>query len=181
MYLAIPSTARYSQLRDETTDLQEKAALHLKGRLWPVRRTAEGIAGVGLEEERHSLWTPLGWRALCHLRECQIVVVNEAHKTVQLYPEDIRIWSKDIPIYIMDSSAHTVFVPPPSYSFVKWLQLQESLGLLVEWPQMEGTMEEIKSAAHKVGEPAERIVKAILQKKVGRAQCIHFLNTWNTV
>ena len=179
IYAAIPSTARRSQLRDETTILQEKASLHLKGRGWPMRRTAEGIAAVGLEEERHSLWTPIGWRALCHLHECQIVVFNEALKTVVFYPEDIRIWSKEKPIYIMDATAHTVLIGPDGYSLLSWISKQEKDDYVVEWPQLEGTLEEIKAAAIAVGESCVKITKDKLGAKVGRAQAVKVLRSWD--
>jgi len=178
MYLAIPSTARYSQLRDETTELQEKASLHLKGRGWPVRRTAEGLSGVGLEEEKHSTWTPLGWRALCILRECQIVTFDEIQKTVVFYPEDIRLWSSGRPTYIMDSTAHTILMPPAGYSLLKWIQMQEVLGYLVAWPHQVGTMEEIKAAAVAAGVATVKITKDLLGAKVGQAQAIKHLKSW---
>jgi hypothetical protein len=178
MYLAIPSTARYSQLRDETTELQEKASLHLKGTGWPVRRTAEGLAGVGLEEEKHSAWTPLGWTALCALRECQIVVFDEIQKTIVFYRKDIRLWSSELPTYIMDSTAHTILIPPAGYSLLKWIQMQEALGYVVAWPSVVGTMEEIKAAAVAVGVATVKITKDLLAAKVGHAQAIKHLKGW---
>jgi hypothetical protein len=178
MYNAIPSTARYSQLREETTQLQEKATLHLKGRSWPVRRTAEGLAGVGLEEEKHSLWTALGWRALCYLRECQIIVFNESLKSIDFYPEDIRIWSKERPVYIMDATAHTVLISPENYNILTWICNQEKDGYTVMWPHMDGTLEEIKTAAVSVGESSVKITKDKLGAKVGRAQAVKVLKSW---
>jgi len=178
IYSVSPVTARHSQLRDETTSLQEKAALQLKGRAWPVRRTAEGIAGIGLEEERHSMWTPLGFRALCALRECQLIVINETLKSVAFYPEDVRLWSKDIPVYVLDSSSHIVLIPSGDYTIFQWIQKQESLGFSIEWPEMEGTLDELKVAATKVGEPTTKVVKATLQRKVGKAQSIQILKEW---
>jgi len=175
IYNAIPSTARHSQLRDETTELQEKATLHLKGRAWPVRRTAEGLAGVGLEEEKHSLWTALGWRALCHLRECQIIVLNEALKTLVFYPEDVRLWNKACPVYIMDATAHTVLIGPEGYNLLSWICNHEKMGYEVVWPQMDGTLEEIKAAAVAVGEATVKITKDKLGVKVGRAQSVKAL------
>jgi hypothetical protein len=175
MYNAIPSTARHSQLRDMTTELQEKATLHLKGRAWPVRRTAEGIAGIGLETEKHSLWTPIGWRALCHLRECQIIVLDEALKTLTFYPEDVRLWTKTRPVYIMDGTAHTVYIGPEGYNLLSWICKHEKDGYTVNWPCQEGTLEEIKAAAVAVGEATVKITKDRLGAKVGRAQSVKAL------
>jgi len=180
IYSSIPSTARHSQLRDETTELQEKATLHLKGRSWPVRRTAEGLAAVGLEMERHSLWTPLGWKALCQLRECQIVVLDEALKTIVFYPEDVRLWNRGRSTYIMDSTAHTVLIPPETYSLLSWVCKHEALSYAVAWPQQEGTMEEIKAAAVAVGEATVKVTKDKLGIKVGRAQAVKVLKEWDT-
>ena len=176
LYSAIPVTARSSRLRDETTDLQEKAAIHLKGRVWPVRRTAEGITAIGLEEERHSLWTSLGWRALCQLRECQIIVVNDALKNIVFYPEDVRLWSKETPIYIMDASAHINLIPPKNFKLIQWLRKQESDGISVQWPEYDGTMEEIKALADKLG--LSKGTKDVLRKKIGTSQSIKYLESF---
>ena len=178
IYESSPITARNGQLRDETTSLQEKAILMLKGRAWPLRKTAEGIASVGLEEERHSLWTPIGFRALCNLRECQLVVIHETKHTITFYPEDVRCWSKDVPVYIIDSSAHTIHIPPEPFSLVSWLQIQE-VDFMIEWPEQEGTMDELKTIAGKLGESTTKIVKATLQKKIGRTQSIQILKGWS--
>ena len=178
IYASSPITARNSHLRDETTTLQERAVTQLKGRAWPMRKTAEGIASVGLEEERHSLWTPIGYRALCNLRECQLVVLQETTHVLTFYPEDVRCWSKDIPVYILDSYAHMIHTPPESFTLISWL-LQQEANFAIEWPEQEGTMEELKAIAGKIGESTAKIVKASLQKKIGRTQSINALKEWS--
>lgn len=179
IYTATPITARKAQLRDETTDLQEKAALHLKGRGWPVRRTAEGISAVGLEEERLSLWTDLGWRAMCQLRECQIILVDDKKKEIKLYPEDVTTWSSEIDTFFLNHTVTTILVPPSDFNLSSWLITQESENWTIDWPEVNGTMEELSAMAEKVGESCSgKITKDILRRRVSRAQVMKHLKSW---
>jgi hypothetical protein len=169
---------RKSLLRDETTDLQEKATLHLKGRAWPLRKTAEGITSVGLEEERHSLWTDHGWRAICALRNCQIVLLDQKSKQVRFYPEDFRTWSDEIDTIFMDTSARCLYTPPKGLHFKKWIQEQEANSWVIEWPLPDGSIDELKALAEKVGVPMVKMTKDLLRRRIGEAQCLKLLDTW---
>lgn len=172
----LPDSARPSQIRDETTDLQEKAVLHLKGRAWPVRRTAEGISGCGMEENKKS-WTDLGWRALCVLRECQIVVLNEEKKEISFQPEDIRAWSSEVDTFCVDSECrflqtHTT----PQKILSSWLSNRETAGWTIHQHETDGTMEQLRELADKYHEDlSKKPNKSVLMKRIGRAQSISAL------
>jgi hypothetical protein len=180
MYNASPESARRIFLRDETTDLQEKAVLHLKGRAWPVRRTAEGIAACGLEEGRASSWPDMGWRALCALRECQLVLVDEDHKQIRFFPEDVSTWSRDTETYLVDYECRTVTTCSDKLgNLTVWLSKKEHDGWTIQWPISEGTMEQLKSELAKYNETlSTKCTKDALIKKVGRAKCMYTLSTW---
>jgi hypothetical protein len=178
MYSASPETARKAMLRDETTDLQEKASIHLKGRAWPIRRTAEGLTAVGLEEGRPSVWTELGWRALATLRECQLVVVNEISKSIQFFPEDIRTWISTIDIVFLDHEARTIWISLTPIHLLSWLSKKESESWSISWPLADGTMEELRSSAAALQLNTGGKLKETLRKLVGHGQSIHLLSKW---
>jgi hypothetical protein len=178
MYNASPETARKAMLRDETTDLQEKASIHLKGRAWPIRRTAEGLTAVGLEEGRPSVWTELGWRALATLRECQLVVVNELSKSIQFFPEDIRTWISTIDIVFLDHEARTIWISSSPVHLLSWLSKKESESWSISWPLADGTMEELRSSAAALQLNTGGKLKETLRKLVGHGQSIHLLSKW---
>jgi hypothetical protein len=103
------------------------------------------------------------------------MLFNDALKTVDFYPEDVRLWSKSRPVYIMDSTAHTVLIGPEGYNLLVWICNYEKNGYLIAWPCMDGTLEEIKAAAVAVGEATVKITKDKLGAKVGRAQSVKAL------
>ncbi len=178
LYNSSTEAGRKSLLRDETTDLQEKAVLHLKGRAWPVRRTAEGIAAAGMEEGRASAWTEIGWRAVATLRECQIVVINEDKKTLSFFPEDIRAWSQEIETICVDHEARFVWSnSSKNTNIVKWIGDLDTAGWSIDWPLADGTMDELKTAAEKAG-ISGKAVKDVLRKKIGRSQSVQHLASW---
>jgi hypothetical protein len=178
LYSSSTQGTRKSLLRDETTDMQEKATLHLKGRQWPVRKTAEGIAGVGLEEERHSLWTEHGWRALCALRNCQLIVLNQKSKEMTFYPEDVRTWSEEVETLFLDTAARCLYVPPKGLLLKKWIQEQEAASWAITWPLPDGSMDELKALADKVGVPSVKMTKDVLRRRIGEMQSLQLLEKW---
>ena len=178
LYNGLTEEARRGVLRDETTDLQEKSVLFLKGRQWPIRRTAEGIVSAGLEEGKS--WPELGWEALCVLRECQLVLLNEDKKQIQFYPADLRSWNVSTPIYILDHEVRYLHKQPSSFSLGLWLSQQEQTGWSITWPVADGTVVELKAAAEKVNETIpQRISKDALTKRIGRAEAVYHLAHWS--
>jgi hypothetical protein len=179
-YEATPEMSRFPILRDETTDLQEKAVLHLKGRAWPARRTAEGISLCGIEEGKSSTWTAIGWRALCTLRECQIILINEEKKEISFFPEDIRNWSETIDTFCVDSDCRFVWTSTNAHRQLSaWIGKRESNSWTVEWPIADGTMDELKVQASKCPESfSGKIKKEVLQKKIGKSQSYQIITKW---
>lgn len=180
MYNVSSEFARRTFLRDETTDLQEKAVLHLKGRVWPVRRTAEGIAACGLEEGRATSWPDMGWRAICALRECQLVVVNEDQKQIRFFPEDVTTWSQEVDTFLVDYECRSVTVSTEGvHTLPRWLTKKEEDGWSIQWPVSEGTMEQLKAELVKYNESVPpKCTKDSLLKKVGRAKSVHTFSSW---
>ena len=181
MYQALPEHVRWSTLRDETTELQASTANHLKGRQWPIRRTNEGITACGLEEGRATDWTDIGWRAIATLRECQIILVNQTNQTIRFFPEDVRNWASSNETIWIDHECRYIWSYPSKPNVKQWLTVKEQVGWTLSWPEADGTMEELKQTAQKVGEQIiGKITKDVLMKRVGRAQSIHILSLWTS-
>ena len=183
LYHASSESSRRAFLRDETTDLQEKAIIHLKGRAWPVRRTTEGIVACSLEEGRASSWPDMGWRALCELRECQIVVVNDEKKEVKFYPEDTRKWSSSVDTFCIEYECRYVWSHSNVTSILNdWLVKKEADGWNIDWPIMDGNVEELRTKAIQLGDalPA-KILKEALQKRIGRLESLQLFQQWKTL
>ena len=179
-YEASSELSRRATLRDETTDLQEKAVLLLKGRAWPMRRTAEGLGACGLEEGRASDWPAIGWRAVCALRECQIICISEEKKEISFYPEDIRNWSNTIETFCVDSECRFLWTRTDAQACLgQWLSSRESASWTIQWPLAEGNMEELKAMAAKCPESfVGKMTKDVLQKKIGKSQSYQTLGKW---
>jgi len=177
IYNSTIDSGRRSLLRDQTTDLQEKATLLLKGRAWPVRKTAEGIAAIGLEEGRASSWPDIGWRALAALRECQLILLNEEKRTIQFYPEDIRTWSSQVETIFLEYECRFIYTCP-TIMLSTWISEKERSGWVIDWPIAEGSIIELRTASEKLNESAAGKRKETLQKSVGRAQAIHQIASW---
>jgi hypothetical protein len=177
VFSASTDAARRAALRDETTDLQEKAVLLLKGRQWPIRRTAEGIASAGMEEGR-LVWPELGWEAVAALRECQIVVVDEDKKTVCFVPEDVRTWSLDIETFVVSHDCRALWTKPVGKTLAlgHWIGQKDGAGWTIAYPLVDGTMEELKSLAAKSLETLPvKTTKDVLRRRIGRSQAIDHL------
>jgi len=180
IYNATIESARKALLRDETTDLQEKAVLLLKGRGWPVRKTAEGIAAIGLEEGRASTWPAIGWRALAALRECQLVLLNEEKRSIHFFPEDIRTWSSQVETIFLEYECRFIWTKSTIH-LNAWISEKESSGWSIDWPLADGTLIELRAASEKLNESSAGKRKEALQKSVGRAQAIHQFAAWSTL
>jgi hypothetical protein len=180
LYTANPESARRGFLRDETTDLQEKAVLHLKGRSWPVRRTSEGIVACGLEEGRSISWPDMGWRALCALRECQILILNQEKKQIRFFPDNVSTWSNSIDTFCVDHECRSVSTNANVNTILhSWLLKKEEEGWTISWPLVEGTMDYLKTELSKYKEAIpSKSSKDALVKKLGRTMCLHTLSNW---
>jgi hypothetical protein len=183
MYGAFNEASRRSTLRSETTDLQEKAVIHLKGRAWPVRRTAEGISACGLEEGRASSWPAIGWKALCELRECQIIVVNEDKKEIHFFPEDIRSWRSDVNTFCVEYECRFLWTHKNMCEILKvWLEEKEKESWSITWPLAEGSMEELKKEyASSSDSYSGKLIKETIQKRLGRLQSLKLISSWTFV
>ncbi len=180
MYVHIPTTSRPSILREKCTELESSFTSILKGRQFPVRRTAEAI--IAASTGGSDSCSTLGWNALCRLFECQIVWFDEGTKLLQFYPSDVCEWEQEKPIYFISCLANQVWITPEGWNQGElgvWLANKEADGWRVKYEEADGTMEELKELASKIGfNMSVKVNKAELQKQLGRAKAVKHLATW---
>lgn len=181
-YLSHSEGVRQSLLRDECTRLQEQATLTLRGRQWPVRKTAEGLAEVCLETRGE--YSTLGFHAMTNLRDCQIILINEQKKTVRFMPEDVRNWNSETELFFIQDDMRGVYIPPNSFTnkdLSKWLSDKETENWLIRWPDAEQTLgvDEIKKILIDHNESlTNKQNKDVLRTRAGRAQSVKILASW---
>ena len=173
-------------LREEVTDAQKRAQVKLRGRKWPAQRVSEAISNC-LQWEK----TVVGIRdyacsVICVLYDIQMIVVDTDTKTLQFFPEDVRTWRNDLPIYMMSGDGRWLFATQdnsevwPARSFGMWLSKREETGWNVMWPLADGNMDALREIMENANVPIEgRIKKEDLAKKAGRTQAIHLFGSWS--
>lgn len=182
-YQNLNEQSRLSLLRTECTNLQETAAVQCKGRQFPVRKTAEGLAQVGLEVRGD--YSTIGLKALTYLRDCQIVFLDEQKKHITFAPEDIRNWSEEKEIFYIQSDMRGIYQPPLGFTqknLSKWLSDKEHDGWSVEYPLVDAatSVEDLKKLMTEHNEAIpNKITKDALRKRVGKAQSIRTLAQWS--
>ena len=180
MYSHIPANSRPGILRETCTDLESSFTTILKGRKFPVRRTAEAI--IAASTGGPSTCSALGLNALCRLYEFQFVWFDEGQKLIKFYPEEVSEWTMEKPVHFISSLANQVWIPPSAWSqasLVNWLAEKENDGWKVNYDEADGSMEELKDLCKKLNySPATKLNKADLGKKLGRIRAIKELGKW---
>jgi hypothetical protein len=182
IYAITPVVSRPSLLREKCTELEMTFASVLKGRQFPVRRTTDAI--IAASTGGSNACSALGWKAMAGLFQCQIVWFDESQKLIQFYPEYVHEWTPEHPIYFMSHLANQVWIPPehswkPS-QFADWLANKEHEGWRCNYEEAEGTMEELKALQKELDiHPTEKVLKADLQKRLGKARVIKHLSSWS--
>lgn len=139
---------RKAILREKIIELNERFQNELKGRTWNRVRSIEQLQ----EQESSAISPPQNTpelnRALCHILNIQICEVDEIHKKMFFYPEDLRTWSADYPIYCVSWGSRSIYVKQPSEEarpfFKNWFFDLEEKKYKISYPTTEGTVKELK-------------------------------------
>lgn len=180
-YASSTPEGRRVLLRERTTELQEKATTHLKGRAWPVRKTADGLVAVSTSEKATE-WSQIGLEALAELYECQIVLFDTTAKTASFIPADPRNWSRERPVYFLRKDGRAVWDSPDGWSSAKlgaWCDEKEQEGWTLAYPVAKGTLAEMKVIAEKDSYVIPlKVTKDVYAEHLGRAQTIRLFVSW---
>lgn len=169
-------------LRETILELEERIQKELVGRKWSRRKLCE-LVSAELAEKKPTMNAALE-EALCELYRVQKIMIHHTDKTISFYPEDLRLWKSDRPIFISDSENMWLYEKEiPSFSFLlSWLQAKEGEHWKVGWPIADGKLEDLRGELSAKGLvahpriPGEKVKKEDYARTLGRAQAISTLS-----
>ena len=179
-FRAATPPVRRTILRETILKITERVEAELRGIRWSRKKVVEQLAAQQTSAVSPPMQTPELDRALAHLFGYQKVVVDEAGKKVEFYPEDPRTWSAELPVWGSTTGARAVLHAAGEGSVGTglggWLSNREREGWRVDWPEADGTLEDMKKALTTrgvgVGAGLTKPKKADYAAALGRAQAI---------
>ena len=182
-FRAATAPVRRTILRDTILTLTARVDAECRGVKWSRKKVQEQLAAQQTSAVSPPMDTPELDRALCYLYGVQKVIVNEAGKKVQFFPEDPRTWSTEHPILATTTGARAVLHRPGEEpvvgGLVAWLQDREAAGWTIAWPDAEGSLDDIKGKMTQRGigvrAGLDKPKKADWARALGRAESIGHL------
>jgi hypothetical protein len=175
---------RRTILRDKIIAIHERVEAELRGVKWSRKKILEQLSAQQTAAVSPPMETPELDTGLCALFGYQKVVVDEANKKVRFFPADPRTWSKELPIWGATTGARAALHRQGEESMcvglAKWLTDREEEGWKIDWPEADGTLEEIKgkmvqrgiSVSNMIGKPK----KADYAATLGRAEAVSHIS-----
>lgn len=174
---------RRTILRNTILYLTERVENELRGIKWSRKKVLEQLS----EQQTSAVSPPMDTHeldnALCFLYGYQKVSVDEANKKVRFFPYDPRTWSSDTPVWGATAGSRAVLHLAGEESVGKglalWLGEREAEGWKIDWPEADGTMEDMKKKMTErgtsLGVRLEKPKKADWAAALGRAEAISAL------
>ena len=172
-------------LRKAIVLLNEKFDIDLKGREWKASVRAKVISQLQ-EQESSAVSPPMTTtelsKAICFVLGFQYAEVDEIHKKIFWYPEDIRSWSNDKPIYLVSQGCRSVYVKKVEEDarpfFKQWLFELVDKEYICVWPTTDGTLKELKTTLESFGLSIkkDKPLKEDYIIAVGKAEAIRHIN-----
>jgi hypothetical protein len=176
---ATPAVRR-TILRDMILKITERADAELRGIKWQRKKILEQVAAqqtaaVSPPMDTHELDT-----GMCALFGYQKVSVDEANKKVRFFPADPRTWSAELPVWGATTGSRAVLHARGESSvgvgLAAWVCEREREGWKIDWPEADGTLEDIKGKMAQrgvgVGPRLEKPKKADWAAALGRVEAI---------
>lgn len=139
---------RKAILRDKIIEINERFQNELKGRGWNRVRTIEQLQQQESSAISPPQNTPELNKALSHILNIQLCEVDEIHKKIFCYPEDLRTWSVEYPIYCVSWGSRSIYVKQANEEarpfFKRWFFDLEEKEYKIIYPTTEGTVKELK-------------------------------------
>ena len=179
---------RKTILREAILLVTERADAELRGVKWQRKKVIEQLAAQQTAAVSPPMDTPELDRALCHMYNYQKVIVDEAGKKVKFVPADPRTWSAEYPIWAGTTGSRAILHRTGENSvgvnLAQWVGDRERDGWNVDWPEAEGTLEDIKAKMMQRGlglggglSRMEKPKKVDWAAALGRAESISHLLT----
>jgi len=135
-------------LREMIITLNEKFDTELKGRQWNRKKAIEQLQLQESSAVSPPMTTPDLSKGICYVLGFQYLEVDEVHKKMYWYPNDIRTWSNELPIYLVSHGCRSIYVKKEHEEarpfFKTWLFDLERNNYICVWPITDGTVKEIK-------------------------------------
>jgi hypothetical protein len=176
---ATPAVRR-TILRDAILKITERADAELRGIKWQRKKILEQVAAQQTAAVSPPMLTNELDIGLCALFGYQKVSVDEANKKVCFFPTDPRVWSIELPVWGGTTGSRAVLHAPGEGSvgtgLAAWVCEREREGWKIDWPEADGTLEDIKSKMLQrgtgLGPRLEKPKKADWAAALGRAEAI---------
>lgn len=182
-YRAGSYNVRKEILRSKLTELHGRFQNELKGRSANRTKSIEQLEQQDTSAVSPPMNTPDLNRALCNVLNIQIVEVDDVHKHIISYPNDLRNFTKENPIYLASQGCRSVYImgkDEEARSFFKlWFFNLHDLGFKYEWPITDGTLKELKEkiSSYMLTVQGDKPKKEDYAKVIGKAEAIKHLHT----
>ena len=171
---------RRTILRDAILDITVRVEAELRGVKWHRKKVLEQLAAQQTSAVSPPMDTPELDVGLCAIFGYQKVCVDEAGKKIRFFPPDPRTWSTELPVWGATTGARAVLHRSGEESIGQgialWLSEREVEGWKIDWPEADGTLEEIKKKMVErgtgVGPRIDKPKKVDWAAALGRAEAI---------
>jgi hypothetical protein len=174
---------RRAILRDTILLIHARVDAELRGHKYSRKKILEQLSAQQTAAISPPQDTPELDEALCVLFGYQKVVVDEANRRVLFFPEDPRTWNAEFPTWGASlgtrAALHKSGEASIAGGLTSWLEQRESDGWKIQWPEAEGSLEEIKAkfAQRSLTLRSEKPKKADYAAALGRAEALSHIRT----
>lgn len=168
-------------LREFIVKLNGQFESELKGRQWNRKRAIEQLQEQDSSAVSPPLNTPELSKGICHVLGFQYIEVDEIHKKLFSYPQDMRLWSKEYPIYLVSVGCRSIYVKgkdEEARPFIKSWFFELEKTYKFEWPVSSGTLKELKDSLDSFGLTVSGLKprKEEYAVALGKAEAIRHIN-----
>jgi hypothetical protein len=182
-YRAGNFNVRKDILRSTLTTLHERFQQELKGRSANRTKSIEQLEQQDTSAVSPPMNTPDLNRALCNVLNIQIIEVDDIHKHIVSYPNDIRQFSKEYPIYLASQGCRSVYIMSKDEEarpfFKSWFNKLLNEEFKYEWPVSDGTLKDLKDKlqSYMLTINVDKPKKEDYAKLIGKAEAIKHINS----
>lgn len=169
-------------LRSMLTKLHERFQTELKGYSSNRVKSIEQLQQQDTSAVSPPMNTPDLNRALNTVLGIQIVEIDDIHKHIVSYPNDIRNFSKEYPIYLASQGCRSVYIMGKEEEarpfFKSWFFKLQDLEFKYEWPISQGTVKDLKEKlqSYMLSINIVKPKKEDYAKVIGKAESIKHIN-----
>jgi len=174
---------RKTILRSFLVEINERFDKELKGRAW-----SKNLVLSQLQEQESAAVSPPQKtfelnKALCYVLGFQYIEIDEIHKKMYVYPEDLRTWSALNPVYLASYGCRSIYTKnhlEEARTFFKtWFFNLEASGYSYTWPTTDGTLKELKEkiSQFQLTLNTAKPKKEELSIYLGKAESIRHINS----